>query len=169
MSNSMEPRAIIIVWQGKETPEDIIARMISIMADCGAAIPEMVTAKQFDAEGLAKCLGGTINIDTSNILNKEDLDPIYNSIVFIGTYYKECIANTGAFALQLSADISTERYKRSTGKPTNESLMTAVEILATSVINSHKYANVLSEYGIKKSVLEVIHNAYRYYNNVFVS
>lgn len=169
MSNSMEPRAIVIVWQGKEVPEDIIARMIAIMADCGAAIPEMVTAKQFDADGLAKCIGGSINIDTSGILNKEDLDPIYNAIVFIGTYYKECIANTGAFALQLSADISTERYKRSTGKPTNESLMTAVEILATKVINSHKYANVLSEYGIKKSVLEVIHNAYRYYNNVFVS
>lgn len=169
MSNSMEPRAIVIVWQGKEVPEDIIARMIAIMADCGAAIPEMVTAKQFDADGLAKCIGGSINIDTSGILNKEDLDPIYNAIVFIGTYYKECIANTGAFALQLSADISTERYKRSTGKPTNESLMTAVEILATKVIYSHKYANVLSEYGIKKSVLEVIHNAYRYYNNVFVS
>lgn len=169
MSNSMEPRAIVIVWQGKEVPEDIIAKMIAIMADCGAAIPEMVTAKQFDADGLAKCIGGSINIDTSGILNKEDLDPIYNAIVFIGTYYKECIANTGAFALQLSADISTERYKRSTGKPTNESLMTAVEILATKVINSHKYANVLSEYGIKKSVLEVIHNAYRYYNNVFVS
>lgn len=165
----MEPRAIVIVWQGKEVPEDIIARMIAIMADCGAAIPEMVTAKQFDADGLAKCIGGSINIDTSGILDKEDLDPIYNAIVYIGTYYKECIANTGAFALQLSADISTERYKRSTGKPTNESLMTAVEILATKVINSHKYANVLSEYGIKKSVLEVIHNAYRYYNNVFIS
>lgn len=169
MSNSMEPRAVVIVWQGKEVPEDIMARMIAVMADSGAAIPEMVTAKQFDAEGLAKCIGGCISIDTSGILNKEDLDPIHNSIVYIGTLYKECIANTNMFALQLSADISTERYKRSTGKPINESLITAVEVLATKTINSNKYSEVLNEYGMKKSTLEVIHTAYRYYNNVFIS
>ena len=169
MSNNMEPRAIVIVWQGKEVPEDIMARMIAIMADCGAAIPEMVTAKQFDADGLAKCIGGCINIDTTGILNKNDLDPIYNSIVFIGTYYKECIANPSAFALQLSADLSTERYKRATGKPANDALMNAVEILATKTISTNKYSAVLTEYGMKKNILEVIHTAYRYYNNVFVS
>lgn len=168
MSNSMEPRAIVIVWQGKEVPEDIIARMIAIMADCGAAIPEMVTAKQFDADGLAKCIGGSISIDTSGILNKEDLDPIYNAIVYIGTEYKECITNNSAFALRLSADISDERYKRATGKPGNESLLTAVEILSKKTISA-KYAPFLNEYGIKKSTLEVIHTAYHYYNNVFVS
>lgn len=169
MSSNMEPRAIVIVWQGKEVPEDIIARMIAAMADSGAAIPEMVTAKQFDADGLTKCIGGCISIDTTGILNKEDLDPIYNAIVFIGIYYKECIANSSAFALQLSADLSTERYKRATGKPVNDALTNAVEILATKTINTNKYSAVLSEYSMKKSILEVIHTAYRYYNNVFVS
>lgn len=168
MSTNMEPRAIVIVWQGKEVPEDIIARAIAIMADCGAVIPEMVTVKQFDADGLAKCIGGHISIDTSDILNKKDLDPIYNSIVYIGTEYKECIANNSEFALKLSADISTERYKRATGKPVNEVLLTAVEILSTKTINANKYNAVLSEYGIKKSTLEVIHTAYHYYTNVFV-
>ena len=169
MSNNMEPRAIIIVWQGKEVPDDVVRKAIALMADCGAVIPEMVTTKQFDADGLTKCLGGCINIDTTGILDKNDLDPIYNSIVFIGTYYKECIANPSAFALQLSADLSTERYKRATGKPANDALMNAVEILATKTISTNKYSAVLTEYGMKKNILEVIHTAYRYYNNVFVS
>lgn len=169
MSNSMEPRAIIIVWQGKEVPEEVISQIVAIMANCGAAIPEMVTAKQFDADGLAKCIGGCISIDNSGILNNKDLDPIHNAIVYIGTYYKESIANTSMFALQLSADISTERYKRATGKPVNESLINAVEILATKTVNINKYSTVLNEYGMKKATLEIIHTAYRYYNNVFVS
>ena len=169
MSKNNEPRALVIVWQGKEVPEEIVAEIIAAMTQCKATIPEMVTAKQFDADGLAKCIGGCINIDTSGILNKKDLDPIYNSIVFIGTYYKECIANSSAFALQLSADLSTERYKRATGKPANDALMNAVEILATKTINTNKYSDVLTEYGMKKNILEVIHTAYRYYNNVFVS
>lgn len=168
MSKNNEPRALVIVWQGKEVPEEIVAEIIATMTQCKATIPEMVTAKQFDADGLAKCIGGYINIDTSGILNKKDLDPIYNSIVFIGTYYKECIANSNAFALQLSADLSTERYKRATGKPANDALMNAVEILATKTINTNKYSDVLTEYGMKKNILEVIHTAYRYYNNVFV-
>ena len=168
MSTNMEPRAIVIVWQGKEVPEDIIARMIAIMADSGAAIPEMVTAKQFDADGLAKCIGGCISIDTTGILNKEDLDPIYNAIVFIGTKYKEYISNNSAFALRLSSDLADEKYKRATGKPVDEVLLTAVEILATKTVTS-RYAPFLNEYGMKKSTLEVIHTAYHYHNNVFVS
>lgn len=168
MSSNMEPRAIVIVWQGKEVPEDVIARMIAIMADCGAVIPEMVTAKQFDADGLAKCIGGCISIDTTGILNKEDLDPIINAIVFIGTKYKEYVANNSAFALRLSSDLADEKYKRATGKPVDEALLTAVEILATKTVSS-KYAPFLNEYGMKKSTLEVIHTAYYYHNNVFVS
>ena len=165
----MEPRAIVIVWQGKEVPDDVIGKMIIAMADCKAAIPEMVTAKQFDSNGLARCIGGCVSVDTTGILDKKDLDPIYNSIVYIGTEYKECIANNSEFALKLSADISTERYKRATGKPVNEVLLTAVEILSTKTISANKYNAVLSEYGIKKSTLEVIHTAYNYYTNVFVS
>lgn len=168
MSNSIEPRAIVIVWQGKEVPEDIIARMIDIMADCRAVVPELVTVKQFDADGLAKCIGGHINIDTTGILNKEDLDPIINAIVFIGTRYKEYIANNSAFALRLSSDLADEKYKRATGKPVDEALLTAVEILATKTVSS-RYATFLNEYGMEKSTLEVIHTAYYYHNNVFVS
>jgi len=168
MSTNMEPRAIVIVWQGKEVPEDIMARMIAAMADCGAAIPEMVTAKQFDADGLAKCIGGCISIDTTGILNKEDLDPIYNAIVYIGTKYKEYISNNSAFALRLSSDLADEKYKRATGKPVDEVLLTAVEILSTKTVTS-RYAPFLNEYGMKKSTLEIIHTAYHYHNNVFVS
>ena len=164
----MEPRAIVIVWQGKEAHKDIIARMIASMADSGAAIPEMVTAKQFDADGLAKCIGGCISIDTTGILNKEDLDPIINAIIFIGTKYKEYISNNSAFALRLSSDLADEKYKRATGKPVDEILLTAVEILSTKTVSS-KYAPFLNEYGMKKSTLEVIHTAYHYHNNVFVS
>ena len=164
----MEPRAIVIVWQGKEVPEDIMAKIIAVMADCGAAIPEMVTVKQFDADGLAKCIGGHINIDTTGILNKEDLDPIYNAIVYIGTKYKEYITNNNAFALRLSSDLADEKYKRATGKPVDEVLLTAVEILSTKTVTS-RYAPFLNEYGIKKSPLEIIHTAYHYHNNVFVS
>lgn len=168
MSNSMEPRAIIIVWQGKEVPEDIIARMISFMADSGAAIPEMVTVKQFDEEGLAKCLGSCINVNSPSIFDNKDLDPIYNAIVYIGTKYKECITNNSAFALRLSSDLSDEKYKRATGKPVDEGLLTAVEILSTKTVTS-RYAPLLNEYGMKKSTLEVIHTAYHYHNHVFVS
>lgn len=166
--NSNEPRALVIVWQGKEVPEEIVAEIVAMMAQCKATVPELVTAKQFDADGLAKCIGNTIHVDGSNILNNNDLDPIYNAIVFIGTKYKECLGNTGTFSIHLSSDLSDEKYKRATGKPTDESLIAAVEILATKTISS-RYAPVLNEYGMKKSILDIIHTTYMYYNNVFVS
>lgn len=168
MSKSNEPRALVIVWQGKEVPEEIVAEIVAMMAQCKATVPELVTAKQFDADGLTRCIGNTIHVDGSNILNNRDLDPIYNAIVFIGTKYKECLGNTGMFSIRLSSDLSDEKYKRATGKPTDESLIAAVEILATKTISS-RYAPVLSEYGIKKSILDIIHSTYMYYNHVFVS
>lgn len=168
MSNSNEPRALVIVWQGKEVPDEVVAQIVAMMAQCKATIPELVTAKQFDADGLAKCIGNTIHVDGSDILNNKDLDPIYNAIVFIGTKYEECLGNTNKFSIHLSSDLSDEKYKRTTGKPADEGLISAVEILATKTISS-KYATVLSEYGIKKNILEVIYNTYMYYNHVFVS
>ena len=37
--------------------EEIVAEIVAMMAQCKATVPELVTAKQFDADGLTRCIG----------------------------------------------------------------------------------------------------------------
>lgn len=169
MSSKVEPRLLVIVWQGQEVPDALAKNIVENMVANGICpIPELVTMKMFDSSEIAKIVGAR-TVELEHVIpHDDDCDPIVQSIVFIGKRYESCEQNPSVFALRLSADLSEEAYKTATGKPSDLALVTAVEILATKTVNVRKYAKHMNECGVTKAMLSVIHDAY-YYHNKHVS
>ena len=170
-SKDIQPRLLVIVYQGEEVPEEMAEAIVDNMVDNRIApVKEMVQVKFYDANDISKLVGMNA-VGTSMVVEHVDTeaDPIIHSLVYIGERYKECKKDAAIFALRLSHDMTTEEYKRSTGKPWEEPLLTAVEILATKTVNLIKYAKYMEENGVTKHMLNVIANTYMYNRDKYVS
>ena len=168
-SKNIEPRILAIIYQGQEVPEATAEAFVdNLVFNHIVPVKELVQVKWYDANDIAK-LVGTNAIDTSTIVEHHDVetDPIVHSLIYIGERYKQCEQDPSIFALQLSADLTNEEYKRSTGKPWEEALITAVEILATKTITS-KYKKCMEENGVTKAMLNVISGTYLYHQSKYV-
>ena len=169
-STRIEPRLFVIVYQGQEIPEEMAENFVDAMVTANIApVRELVQVKWFDANDLSK-LVGVKSVNTSEVIEHtdEDVDPIIQSLIYIGGTYNECKKDIGLFALRLSADLRDAEYQYATGKPHNESLLTAVEILSTKTIN-RKYIKYMNDNGVTKEMLNVISSAYMYHKRKYVS
>lgn len=164
MSNpsTTESRALIIQWQGKAFGLENQKQLIAAMADAGVITINNPTIVELNGEDLAKAayLRAIICNDTEVKL-PNDVDPILHSIEIVGTRYKGL--NSNQFTVKIFGDIIAEVHKRSVGLSHDLELITAMDILASHTI-TQKYANALKQYGVTKTMLETIRNAYNAYH-----
>lgn len=164
MSNpsATESRALIIQWQGKALGFDNQERIVNAMAEVGVILVNKPTVIEFNSEDLAKAayLRAIINND-SEVNLPEDIDPVLHSIEIVGTRYSGL--NSNQFTVKIFGDIIAEVHKRSVGISHDLELITAMDILASHTI-TQKYANALKKYGVTKTMLETIRNAYNAYH-----
>lgn len=164
MSNpsTTESRALIIQWQGKAFGLENQKQLIAAMADAGVITINNPTIVELNGEDLAKaaylraiiCNDGEVNLP-------EDIDPVLHSIEIVGTRYSGL--NSNQFTVKIFGDIIAEVHKRSIGISHDLELITAMDILANHTI-TQKYANALKKYGVTKTMLETIRNAYNAYH-----
>ena len=99
---STSKHALVILWDGHEAPDEIVRRMVAVLCDSGAAIPELIDATQMDAKGIAEHLVGRVP--------KESKDSVEHACVYIGTLFSNVLKNNGGnfwhFAINLQNAIS---------------------------------------------------------------
>jgi hypothetical protein len=160
--NAIESRALIIQWQGKAFGLENQKRLIAAMVDANVISVNNPTIVELSGEDLAKAayLKAVMGNDVEVKL-PEDIDPILHSIEIVGTRYNGL--NSNQFTVKIFGDIIAEVHKRSVGLSHDLELITAMDILANHTI-TQKYSNVLKKYGVTKTMLETIRNAYNAYH-----
>ena len=164
MSNpsKTESRALIIQWQGKAFGLENQKQLIVAMADAGVITINNPTIVELNGEDLAKAAYlRAIMCNDTEVKLPNDVDPILHSIEIVGARYSGL--NSNQFTVKIFGDIIAEVHKRSVGLSHDLELITAMDILASHTI-TQKYANALKQYGVTKTMLETIRNAYNAYH-----
>ena len=160
--NNIEHRAIIILWEGKALCLNGQKDLIATMANAGVITADHPTVVELNSVDLAKAAYLKATVESSEEAKLPDeVDPVLHSIEVIGTKYNGLTSNQ--FTVKIFGDVIAQVHKRSCGLPRDLEFISAIDVLSNHTITA-KYASALKKYGVNKTMLEIIRNAYNAYN-----
>lgn len=139
--------SIVILYTGKDCPDDVMEMLVGVLAAKGIAIPELVTIQYKDQDSLA-ALVLKAAIDTTNSVNFEEAqgkidtsaELLKQAIGYIDGLYGDLLKgsrvdNLVLFGMKLRKDAEAAQMESSFNilNPSNEarSLWNAIRIIAT--------------------------------------
>jgi hypothetical protein len=161
----METNAVIIIWKGKAIPDHLVENIGNAMISSGICIPEMLTIKVKDEESISQAL---LKSSMENIQVEEkpqvDEEALKNAIIYIGEKFKHLLGkDLGMFAIELQNEVQMHKRTISfVGVGSNDELLTAVEIIATT--NALISNNFLRKYHFTQTVFDIIKKIYHINN-----
>lgn len=165
----MKNNALILLWKGENLPDYLVKKIAEILTTNGICIPEMLTIKYKDEDGVTNALLRDTN---STICVKKESDvseAIRNAVIYISKRFEASlkgtngpVGNIAMFALELSSAVTAARHNMSfIGVGTNDELLTAIEILSTSTAVIP--ASLAKKYHFNQNVVDVIKKVYNSY------
>lgn len=162
----MSNNAIVLQWKGEPLSDYLIQKIAELLIVNRVCIPEMLTAKYVDEEGIAKILIRDTAQSTVVVKNtNDDEEAIRNAVIYIGERFKNTLtsANKHGDALMftielLDAAIVAKRSISFTGVGSDNELLTAIKVLSetTGVIPPA----LVKKYHFSQKIVDVIKEVY---------
>ena len=160
--------ALVLLWMGENLPDYLVEKIAEILLNNGICIPEMLTIKYKDEDGLANTLirdANTNKIQFETVDNSNNIaEAVKQSVIYIGKRFEASLKGTNGnlalFALELNAAcISARDIISFSGTNSGTEILKAVEILATTdaIIPSP----LAKKYHFTQNVVEVIKKVYQ--------
>lgn len=166
----MSNNALVLQWKGELLPDYLTQKIAELLIINRICIPEMLTIKYIDEEGIAKILIRDTAQSTVVVKNtSDDEEAIKNAVIYIGERFKDTLISANKhgdvllFAIELlDAAIVAKRGISFTGVGSNNELLTAIKILSetTGVIPTA----LAKKYHFSQKIVDVIKEVY---NKVF--
>lgn len=162
----MKTNALILLWNGEELPDYLAGKIAEILFLNKICIPEMLTIKYKDTDGVANALlrdteAKKIHFDQpSDELTKEALR---QSVVYIGELFKKELSSTNGkvdvvdFTIKLYNKVAAEKKKSLWHNDAETPLLTAIEEIATC---NELPITLANKYHITKGIEEVIRRVF---------
>lgn len=165
MSNK---NAIVIVWEGKEIPDQLTTEICRMLFDNKITYPEMLTCRVYDAKGISDAIIRDITVteEKTTFSDESAEEAVKKAIVFIGERFEASLAdtkNSWVFAFELRNAVCDARrnigFNILSGEHSaNKALLNAVEIIATK--DAMISASFAKKYHITQVVVDIIKNVY---------
>lgn len=162
----MSNNALVLQWKGELLPDYLTQKIAELLVINRICIPEMLTIKYIDEEGIAKILIRDTAKSTVVVKNtNDDEEAIRNAVIYIGERFRDALtsANKHGSALTftielLDAAIVAKRSISFTGVGSDNELLTAIKILSetTGVIPSA----LVKKYHFSQKIVDVIKEVY---------
>ena len=166
MSNK---NAIVIIWEGKEIPDQLTTEICHMFFDNKITYPEMLTCRVYDAKGISDTIIRDITVteEKTTFSDESDEEAVKNAIVFIGERFEASLAdtkNSWVFAFELKNAVCNARRSigfniMSAEHNANKALLNAVEVIATKDVKIS--TNFAKKYHITQVVVDIIKNVYQ--------
>ena len=161
MSN--KTHCIVIMYNGKDIPEDqqapLMSSLVDIIASAGVTMRELTSVTYKDTEGIASSLARDILLAKQHVVTPITEDPVQNALTYLSDRYRRQIdqANVIPLIVQLSDDIRAHKAAINRGEDGDVILMNALKIISTNTVTKQ----VLKKYKIPERAFNSMFDCYK--------
>lgn len=147
-------KAIIILYKGRELPNEAAQEIVAVLGRYGVTIPEMVDMTYKDKEAIAQALLRDSKSSMIEIHREEEPDAVTHAVVYIGELFKMFLADEKddltTFTVMLLNKCKDQL---------DSELLAAVEIIGTTEYSKIR-KNVAKKYHFTPKVYNIIKHIY---------
>lgn len=161
--------ALIILWHGKEFPDDemlVIARCLANRG-CVESVDDITIVKKDDA-AIAKSILGTAVKETAFVVDMKKQDPtedLSNAVIYIGERFEASLKGTNTvtglvtFAMNLTAAVTAARNNIDETMH-DTALLNAISIIKKDCASINYNSTLAKSHHFTKKVVEIICNVH---------
>ena len=160
--------ALVILWHGKEFPDDDMSVIAALLANrgCAESIKDITIVKK-DEAAIAKSILGNAVKETAFVVDmkKDPTEDVSNAVIYIGERFEASLKGTNAttglvtFAMNLAA--AATAAKNTIDETVHDSaLLNAISIIKKNCASINYNSPLAKTHHFTKKVVEVICNVH---------